>query len=424
MRYFTIIILLMLFFAGVYGYDPTVFVSGEAGLIVDGEQIKNFKELKHGEQNFYVVPVYSGEETIGFISLEKEQENLVNKKVTNNALFKTSDFIIEYSETKKQINDDPALVWFVSESLRAKNIANFLESEKNHLTLIDNELSDAAVASLVITMKNQLTDLSLKAIELSSKMETATEMETNFLNLPETGQETDLKNALDDVFDTLKELDEMSLVYNANVDTLKGLISTADVELDTKRSLLDLADPPADYSIIGTWATNVDKLQLLIENTFNMVISRASNWADLFENRLDRQKAFIELFEPDSKLKTEAGQSYAVLENAAGIMLSEENAPLWKNQADLKLLESNWEKAQNFYSKGDYQESINFAKRAKNNVISIKKEGFVDGSPGPEPNYNLLFNGIIAILAIGAIVFIIKNKDKILGSKEEEKVEF
>ncbi len=426
--YFSLLIVLIIISSQAYAYDPTVFISSEEGLLAKNEEIKNFKEIKHEKTTYYVVPIYSGETVEGFIATEKNAEKIVNKTVTNTALFKTADFIIEYSALKEQINKGLTLKWFISESNRTKNLATFLESEKNELTLINSELNETSGTNIINEMKTQIDSMIRTSLKLSTLMFEATTFETEIITNPKTGDEKKLKQKLDSVFNELKKLNDKALKYNSNKQALKGIISTSALDIDSKRSLLETAEPPKDFTIIGEWSTNSDNLKSAVDNMFTSISSRATNWTLGLERRLESKKAYVSIFSTDKKLE-KIGLNYSTLSKAIKTILNKDNIQEWNNQADLKLLKENWDKTQNYYSRGKYTEAISFSNKTKNNVINVVNAGLRKHEQKPQgPNWDLFFTGIAGILGLLIILIIIKNRSKISATfsknEEDERIEF
>ena len=217
-----VLLLLNAFTLNSFAYDPTVFVVGKSNLLQENENVRNFLEIRHEDDSYYVVPVYGfRDEVLGFIALPADKEEVVDKEITSRQLFKTADLIIEFTKTKNAVISNVTLSWFFGESRRAEKISDRLLQEKDDLTLIKVQMADPRIDEIISILQGELDEMAATMLLLSQEMSGATSFESELFSSPETRKENDFKKELNNVFDALFAIEDLTLQYESDVQALK-----------------------------------------------------------------------------------------------------------------------------------------------------------------------------------------------------------
>ncbi len=419
--------LLLVFFFGVQAYEPTNYITTKTHLLGQGERATESATISHNGKDYYVVKVELNGEFSGFIALDKKQERVIeNEDVTVKKLFQTAKFALDYSEFKAQVESNPSLTWFLLSTNIVRNIARLLEDEKNDLDIIANQLNDMEATKKVFEMKAKLDEMSSMLLELADKMDEANSLESTLNQKSErleTAIESDLKNSLIDVFTMLREIDNSAVEYNTELKALQRIISSSGLNAESQKSLIGYSKPPNDFQLIGNWASSIEGLKEGIESVYDNAIASSLSLVQSFNKRIEKAKAFEVLFAEDSDLFKKTNNTYKSVKNAAESMLGSELKDKWKNQESIALLETNWNKAQAYFEKGDYEKAKSFGLKAKKNIIDIFEEGLEPEHLEPKYRWDLLITGSILIIIALIIIYALKNRRKIAGLVQKEETE-
>lgn len=423
-----LILLIAFLSAPVCAYDnPAAFISNNTNLLAENETVPEYLEITLNEEPFHVVKVAVGTETVGLIALNKKKEEIVEGTVTLKQLFTTYKFYEGYNQFKENLKSTPSADWFITKGGIASNIAEALSNEKNHLIIVDAQVDNASIHSLITQLKASLALIAADTLILSAELKEANALEVSFLHKPFVDGEKELKTKLIEIFDAMQALDSDFSQYKSDIENLKLLIAGLDLSLESKKSLQDVLDPPQDSSKIRDWAYYAGDFKNSIETVYNNTLSKSADLVNSFKTRLEREKAYNVLYEEDSAIKKEFGNKYPSIEKAVySIIAPPPGFPAWKAQNLVPKLKKDWQDAEKFFSKNLFNRAENSAQKAKATAIQIHKQGHVEEEPTPtepEINYELLFTGGLAIIILLIVLVLIRNRKKLsffIGKQEEE----
>jgi len=403
-----------------------LFVSNNSFLLIkeNNESANESIEINDEGKNYFVVVVYAGKEITGFIALNRDKPEIISKEVTLRKLFKTTSFIKKYAELKNQLRQNASVSWFFSEYLKAKGIAALLEDEKQELTIIDNALKKSEATNIINKLKSELDLMSFALEETAENMKSFSENESNFILKPTTGKEEEIVEAIKTIAEEIIAIQETALEYNSDLTLLQAQINNSDLDIQSKQSLMNYSKLPADFQqiVIYSWFSNAETIsnsvKQLLENAANDSITKTSN----FLLRIKRNNVMNEIFSLDPKLEA-LGEQYNTLSKAANIILNAQNRDEWEDQASLALFEEQWNKTNYFFQKEDYDTAMTFAEKAKNNAIKIINAGLKEEEKAEPINQSLLINIAIALTALLIVIIVYRNRGKIFGKKEKEKID-
>jgi len=421
-----IAIVLALLLLGANAYEPTNFVATKTNLLEEGETASESASISHGEKGYYVVKVEINGEFTGFIALDKKEERAIEKEdVTVKKLFQTAKFALEYADFKAQVESNPSLTWFLLSTNIVRNIARLLEDEKNDLDIVSNQLEDTEATVKIAEMKSRLSEMESMLLTLSEKMDEANSLESTLSQKTgtlETGMEDSLKDSLIEVFVLLGEIDNAAVEYNTELKALQRIISSSGLDAESQKSLMGYSRLPNDFHLIGNWASGVSGLKEGVKGVHDNALASSLELMQAFNRRIERASAFGILYAEDQELYKETDNTYKTANSAAESMLSPEYRSHWENQESTALLESNWEKAEAYYQKGDYDKAKSFGLKAKKNITDVFADGFKQ-DPGPTYRWDLLIAGSVLIIIALIIIYTAKNRKKLAGFIQKEETD-
>lgn len=412
--------------SGFFAYDnPTTFISSNTYLVSDNEAMPEYLEIALNEKPFHVIKVTSATEHVGLIALNKSEQEIVSGGVTLKQLFTAFKFYESYSEFKESLKNTPSAEWFISKGRIAQQLADGLNDERNDLIIVDSQLDDSAMHSLITQLKTKLTVLSTDTLLFSDSLKEANDFEVSFLHEPFVGGGKQLKDQLVDIFEQVQSLNEGFSEYNTDIDNLKILIGARDdLSIESKRSLQNVLDPPNDFSKVGEWAYYSSDFKNSVEGVYENSLSTANDEVTAFEERLEKAAAFEVLYIENQAIKNEFEENFSI-NQAVEFILADPNISKWNAQSLISGMQSDWDTAERFFSRNDFDKAENYAKRAKNKAIEIHKQGMREEgtSEGPSINTDLLFGGGLAIIILLIVLVLIRNREKFssfLGKEVEE----
>ena len=131
------------------------------------------------------------------------------------------------------------------------------------------------------------------------------------------------------------------------------------------------------------------------------------------------------LYGENEKLKSATNSEIVQIQKGVETILSEDNRPYWKNQELIKTLDSKWSQAQRAFNSRDYDSSILLAGKVIDDIVAIYNQGFTETQPKPIISQDLLFQLIVGLVVLLALLFIYSRRDKIInfGKETEQEVE-
>lgn len=418
---------------GLSSQEALNFVSGSFLNPDESAEIYPVRLVSTAGTEYWIVTILSGNSPTGFIAVKNdESKEILTAKSINTQLFKTAFFLRNYSKLKEANPQN----WFFTQSNAGffDSLAGFISSEvENDLTIIEIEVVDDNVSKLISEMKKELVQLKQDSEKASESISSAASFESSFLSTPKTEELNDLQEKLNAVITPINSLNSQTFSYDSKVTQLKSLISKKEsLDLSEKTYLVGLAEQPLELRPESRRIALKKDLALStlqqVSGVFDASAASALNFADNLQVRVNGVNARMELYGVDETLKQKTSNSYSTLKQAVEDILSIEKKELWKKQAEVQNLEENWRKAEGFYNKGEFENAVEFALKAKQNAITIFKNGFAE-QPEPENGFlseeimNLLLIGIAVVVIIAVIITVFKVLKKFGGKKESNDAE-
>ena len=384
-------------------------------------------EITHEGKKYWVIPILSGNTLVTFFPVKSEAKELSLSKPLNRQLFKTADTLRSLSVEKERISKNQQVDWLFASNyvLIFEELSRGLEYEIFEMNIIESTLNNADVSSQVNRMNSSLSAMSLKSGGLTQSITEAIAAEAAFASAPDALSAAKLKDEFDDAFEELFSLNADALSYRDEIQKLKQLISVSDADAATKDYLVSLADPPAEFNNIGRDVTNALSLQQAINGMYANVDSRADSLLAEFESRVERDKAFRLLYSENTSISRRTEGEFSSLQQIVNFILDENNRPYWKNKELISAMESKWSQAVRNFNERNYALAETFAEKAADDAVAIFNQGFIEAAQPPLLPQELIFQLVIALLALLAILYLYNNRGKIIkfvkqGSEEEE----
>ena len=384
-------------------------------------------EITHEGKKYWVIPILSGNTLVTFFPVKSEAKELSLSKPLNRQLFKTADTLRSLSVEKERISKNQQVDWLFASNyvLIFEELSRGLENEIFEMNIIESTLNNADVSSQVNRMNSSLSAMSLKSGGLTQSITEAIAAEAAFASAPDALSAAKLKDEFDDAFEELFSLNADALSYRDEIQKLKQLISVSDADAATKDYLVSLADPPAEFNNIGRYVTNALSLQQAINGMYANVDSRADSLLAEFESRVERDKAFRLLYSENTSISRRTEGEFSSLQQIVNFILDENNRPYWKNKELISAMESKWSQAVRNFNERNYALAETFAEKAADDAVAIFNQGFIEAAQPPLLPQELIFQLVIALLALLAILYLYNNRGKIIkfvkqGSEEEE----
>ena len=384
-------------------------------------------EITHEGKKYWVIPILSGNTLVTFFPVKSEAKELSLSKPLNRQLFKTADTLRSLSVEKERISKNQQVDWLFASNyvLIFEELSRGLEYEIFEMNIIESTLNNADVSSQVNRMNSSLSAMSLKSGGLTQSITEAIAAEAAFASAPDALSAAKLKDEFDDAFEELFSLNADALSYRDEIQKLKQLISVSDADAATKDYLVSLADPPAEFNNIGRYVTNALSLQQAINGMYANVDSRADSLLAEFESRVERDKAFRLLYSENTSISRRTEGEFSSLQQIVNFILDENNRPYWKNKELISAMESKWSQAVRNFNERNYALAETFAEKAADDAVAIFNQGFIEAAQPPLLPQELIFQLVIALLALLAILYLYNNRGKIIkfvkqGSEEEE----
>ncbi len=421
--------LLALLILPAFSYEPEIFIAKETHLLGESELAGNNISIAKGETEYFVVQVTVNSKTTDYIALDKFEKKVIEDQVLNKQLFQTAEFISEYQKFKRDVSDNPALIWFIVNWGEVNTVSNKISNEGLELQLIANELSSSEGLDIVGDMDELLSAIKTTLEVLKNKMSGTDAIEGSFLTSPIVGGGKELKDAVIETTGYLGQLHELNLQYETLQQQLAiAIAGDPDLSIETKQQLNKTANLPDEFQKIEKWWTSTQQMQLAktMDNIYQNAAASSSTYASHVQNRLKRQETFIELYEENDYLKEKTGNTYSTLRQAFDSMNSEELRDYWVEQDKLSEFIQQWGIAESKFNKGDYDRSLEAANLAKKAAVSVHSAGLVQIEPGPD--YGTLITGIALIIILLVILYVIRNRGRLAGffggEEQEERVDF
>jgi len=422
-------LLLLLFCFSALAYKPENYLASETQLIYEGEGIGTVYVVPKGEDSYYVVELELEDETSGYIALPEHREEVVTDNVLSKQLFQTAEFHNEYQTFKKQVADNPGLIWFIANWEEVSTISTKIEAEGIDFIFMRDKL-DGKGADILSEMESRLSDISDSLTILRNKMSAAETLEGSFLTAPEAGSESDLKNANIECYDYLERLHELNLEYSVLAKGLGAEIATnTDLSVEEMKQVSDAANLPAEFDKIETWYSHANnmKLEKTMQNIYLNATKSSADFADAIQTRLKRQDAFNSINSLDVDFKKKTDNKFESLAVAFESITADSVYGKWKDKTSLAGLEAAWKKTISRFSSGNYDKSMESASLAKKAAVAVLDAGQAKEDPDGIDS-GLLITGVVLIIIFLIVLIIVRKREElgifISGNSEDDRVEF
>ncbi|MFH1234962.1 MAG: hypothetical protein V1493_05115 [Candidatus Diapherotrites archaeon] len=409
--------------------DISNFVSGDTHFLETGETIGNIIAIRQKEEVYCVVQIVLRSKTSGYIALKGAEKQAITDETLNKRLFQTTEFIVQYQQFKKEIKDK-AMTWFIVKWNDASTIATKISGETLDLDLIRGELDNSEAYAIVSELEAKLAQISIALEVLKNKMSATDSLESSFVTKPLVGGETGLKDAVTECYSYIAQLHQLNLEYSELQKKLRVEIAgDPDLSMEAKQQLNQAAELPEEFSRIEQWYQSAENMSL--EKTMNTIFLNASGSSAEFAKEvtamLQRDVAFKALYSEDPDFKKKTDGNFASLKEAFDKMNGEQIKEFWADQEKLSQFSAEWAAAEDKFQRRDYERALENAKNAKKSALAVYSAGLLE--PEPEGiNYELLISVAVIIIFVLIILYMIKNRGKLVsfvsGSGEEEEVVF
>jgi hypothetical protein len=429
-------IALILFFLCSYvvaiEYDPAQFVTKQTYMLRENETIGNVKEIELDGKAYYVVQITTNKDVTGYIALERFEKKVVSEQVKSKQLFQTMHFWDLYLKFKKRVSDNPSYIWFILQHEQISTIKQALETEKYELALISQVINTEEVVDKVANLVSMLDSIITDLDELRSAMLDAISFESDFLNAPKAGQETELKEKLLACYEKLEAVFRKKQDYEALLVQLRiDIANDPNLSIEEKKSLQKTSELPEEAHTIDTWYSSATNMHFKenIENAYLSALQNSSKFASNVAMRIKRDACYKFIYEENEKLEKETKNELMTLKTAYDVIMDEKYYEKWLNREQLKEFKTNWAKAISSLEKEDYDNALRYAKKALNNAIAVYKDGFFQ-QDGTSNINDVLLKALVAIafILIGILIikYIMKRKGQLFGISggDYEEVEF
>jgi len=399
--------------AAVSASQAVDFVSASS-FVNSGETSEIFPavQISHSSVKYWIVTLLSNNAPSGFVAVKAsvQQPEVSSSKTVNEQLFKTAYFLRAFLKNKDNAGQQGQ--WFFTQ----QNIDFFntlgrvVQSEKDSdLSIISSEAKLAVITSKVNSLKQELDEIKQLCEGIAEKTSQELSFESSYLNSPSTQQANSLLEKLQAVKEDIDSLEQKAIDYESKASDLKKAIADANLELQQKTILSNLATMPSSLapSVISSKKQAANSNIQAIQQSLQDAVSNSVVFADSFQSRLKKNQAYSELYSEDSVLK-EKTKVYSMLNLAVQDILSESKADLWKNQAEVKKLGDYWSAAEKAYKGTNYDLAIEQAQKAKNSIVLIAKAGFVTETPPIEYNTDVFIQAAIGIALVLVLIFFIQ----------------
>jgi len=181
--------------------------------------------------------------------------------------------------------------------------------------------------------------------------------------------------------------------------------------------LQSLLSTPVNARRLSSFFNQTDQIRTLIDNVFNLA-NGASAYSTTLEGRKTRNEAWLVIYGTNSELM-KIDPSFVTLKEAANTVLSTDYVDLWKDQAAVSGLKTNWAGAENRYNNAEYTKAKDFATKAITNIKQIMNAGPVEIEP--DNGQDIIINVIIGLVVLVVVLFVY---EKYFAKKKKAEEEF
>ncbi|MDO8628054.1 MAG: hypothetical protein Q7K42_06310, partial [Candidatus Diapherotrites archaeon] len=252
---------------------------------------------------------------------------------------------------------------------------------------------------------------------LKTAISDAVSFESDFLVAPDTNSADKLNQKYETVFDLVVVLEQDAISYDSKLSQLNQFISESELDVSTKQNLINLSKPPEGFYNFGNWSLQSADLRQEINSFYSLSNSNISLWLDNLQSRLKMNSSWILLYGEDKQLLEKTGNTFSSLKQAYDYIFSDDARDNWIAQDKLNDLNSDWSKAVNAYTNGDFDSILPLSIRVRSEIVAIYSAGFAQIEA---TNYSVLALEIIGALVVLLIVFSVLRRKKSTEIEEDD----
>ncbi|MDO8634175.1 MAG: hypothetical protein Q7K34_02685 [archaeon] len=408
--------------AAVAPHEAANFVVKENNYLLQGEEYEQpVVPISNAGKKFWVVPVISGGNVVTFFPVQFEVLVVSTSAPVNREVFKTADLLRELSIEKESISKNPSVEWVFTPTyaLRFSNLSNVLANERFQLTTVASTVDSQEAYSVVEKLNVLLEGLSVSAQKTSQLVSAASKAESDFFSEPDTSMFGALKESFDSVGNEIGLLNSTALDYRRDLERLKQIVSVSGLDPSTKTYLVSLADVPVEFNSIGNYKVYSLEVSESINSVYARVSQRTDPLLEEFASRLERQKAFDEIYGQNADVKEKTGNRFSTASELVLFVLAQENRSKWNSSSLVERVEDNWRQAMLLYNGEKYSLAVSFSKKAFVDSLNVYNGGFFKPPVQSEDYSGLIFQVIIALVVLLVLLVAYNNRDKLLSFSKQ-----
>lgn len=395
-----------------------------------GETLQLFPEtpiLNQGN-SYWVISFLRGTDVQDFVAIEnKTSPKIVDAASTSQSLFEVASGLRLYAETKNNLQNQN--LWFYSRvnAQYFSQLGQVSSAKKNDFQIVRSDISNAGTLNRIAIMEGLLGQIQTKSKAVADAMDATLKTESDFTTTPSTAQYAAFQSSfsLDEkLADLKKDLDN----YAANVTPLSSAIANdANLDDSAKTIKIKLIALPTEFQRFGEKQSLYVSNKESLDNAFNQAANKALQSSQNVSVRIKRSLAYQELYASDNDFFTKTNKSWSNLTDAQKAITSTDYRSSWKDQTSVGKFETEYRLATDAFEKNRFDDAVAGAKKAKTLAVTIFKAGFKEEDTTPTPIdpalQNLLVTIIMAVVAIGLIIFLLPRVMAMMKPKEPNQEE-
>jgi hypothetical protein len=398
------------------------FVSLENDFLFEGENTEIFPnvQIRRGSESYWVVSILSGDTISTLIPLKGDSiPQIPVLESENRVLIKTGYVLRSYQLLKENLVQQNQWIFTTSTENDLRGLVDQLRDERFDLQTSRVQLVDyPEIQGGIDLVLEDVDELRLALEATAVSIDGMREIESAYFRKPDTNSLSDLQDSFEQTVGDTAISRQLFTNYLSELDLVQQAVAQTDLTIDTKTSLQNLLAPdnqPVRLQTITTTARNGEFFIEELQKIFDTATAQRENLLANLKTRVEKNNAFSVLFGTDAELIERTNGAYTNVEEAVEDIFSEDKQPFWKEQNEVIELRENWKKAESFYRNGDYTLAEQHGDRSQRSIIRIFKTGFAEIEQETGPNTTLLVNGIIILVILLIVVYVARNRGKLLG---------
>ncbi len=428
-RLITLLLLILLISAGALALssdEAITLVSVTNNFLMTGETPNVVKQsITYQKEPYTMVVLTKGSSATCYIPIKNSDQTIASKDIEIRELIKATIVLTNMTDVK---NSTSTANWLFSYSTKSffYDLSNDFTQMVGSLVTVQTELDklDTAdsrkLADKAEDTKNMITQLATKSKNMAQEVETGRLYEEEFLSNPDTNEVTKYQTNYNNLFTHISEYKVNYTAIEKNLNELNQGIGSLQIQnftVDQKSSLQSLLSTPVNARRLSSFFNQTDQIRTLIDNVFNLA-NGASAYSTTLEGRKTRNEAWLVIYGTNSELM-KIDPSFVTLKEAANTVLSTDYVDLWKDQAAVSGLKTNWAGAENRYNNAEYTKAKDFATKAITNIKQIMNAGPVEIEP--DNGQDIIINVIIGLVVLVVVLFVY---EKYFAKKKKAEEEF